>query len=521
MRRLAFGALALAAAIVAAPPSGPNVEAHLIWSTDCPVAQRWADRVARWTQTQTHAKVILWFPNDDEPNARAYARRVGLRGELRPSKGGEIAFRHGLDRLPSVVVERDGKTVFAGGLGDHRDPTQASRFFLSEAVDAARRGRPMAPSRSTPMGCTLPSPLEEKPNPPVTFRRHIQPFLARHCLSCHSPGGAAPFRLDRFQDARRWSHMIEDVLRQGKMPPTQVFDQTLPRTQRVGVTTQDLETVALWREFGAPEGGRAEAFSPPSAIGGKAAHLPPVPVPPLGRYQWVDVPLPVSVKSVRAVEITGARQGEALWAGVYAGKTTPERVTPGGLRWRRTPEDWRLLEAVWAGPRRAIPGDAVELQPGERLAVRLLVYGNETREPLRLRARVWPGRPSDPLARVDRLRPTDGRYAALDGTVEIFAQGAFRQAAQLRAITAVAWPEPTEWSLLRPSGAIVFVRPGMRLPAATVRLNQPVSFTPGELLTFATRFGGPSMMGEAGPQAVVLGEVWNGTAVEAWARWTP
>ncbi len=52
-----------------------------------------------------------------------------------------------------------------------------------------------------------------------TFSRDVAPILYRQCVSCHRPGGVAPFSLLRFADAERHAALIATVTGKRYMPP--------------------------------------------------------------------------------------------------------------------------------------------------------------------------------------------------------------------------------------------------------------------------------------------------------------
>ena len=64
-------------------------------------------------------------------------------------------------------------------------------------------------------GCARSSGAEAAP----TFTRDVAPILFRHCAPCHHPGGAGPFSLLTFADARRRARQIAKVTSSRYMPP--------------------------------------------------------------------------------------------------------------------------------------------------------------------------------------------------------------------------------------------------------------------------------------------------------------
>src|SRR5580704_6615918 len=54
---------------------------------------------------------------------------------------------------------------------------------------------------------------------PVTYTRQVAPILYRNCTTCHHPGGAGPFSLMTYMDARRWGSQVLRVTQSRYMPP--------------------------------------------------------------------------------------------------------------------------------------------------------------------------------------------------------------------------------------------------------------------------------------------------------------
>lgn len=108
-----------------------------------------------------------------------------------------------------------------------------------------------------------PRPAVRAAEAPVTWSRQIAPIVYRNCAVCHHPGGAGPFSLLSYADARRHAPQILDVTQSRYMPPW------LPAPgygdfvgeRRLGV--EDLTLIRRWVESRMPEGDPAEAPAPP------------------------------------------------------------------------------------------------------------------------------------------------------------------------------------------------------------------------------------------------------------------
>lgn len=148
----------------------------------------------------------------------------------------------------------------------------------------------------------------------VTFSKQIAPIFYDHCSTCHHPGGAGPFSLLTYADARRWGMVIENVTQSRFMPPWLpapgygdfADDRRLP--------DKDLELIKEWVEAGMPEGDPKDAPKPPVYTSKWVLGPPdlilkvtsPTQIPPSGPDQFINFVLPVPIKHteyVRALQI--------------------------------------------------------------------------------------------------------------------------------------------------------------------------------------------------------------------------
>jgi Flp pilus assembly protein TadD/mono/diheme cytochrome c family protein len=100
--------------------------------------------------------------------------------------------------------------------------------------------------------------------PPVTWSHDIAPLAYKNCSTCHHTGGAGPFSLLTYEDARRWGAQMQDVTQSRYMPPW------LPEHRRATasyiafqderiLTDAEINLIAAWVKSGMPEGNPADA----------------------------------------------------------------------------------------------------------------------------------------------------------------------------------------------------------------------------------------------------------------------
>jgi mono/diheme cytochrome c family protein len=101
-----------------------------------------------------------------------------------------------------------------------------------------------------------------------TYYQHVEPILRTQCVDCHREGGAAPFSLASYEQARALATSIASVTHEQRMPPwPAVSDGDCP--PQVGarrLAASDIALIGAWTRDGAPEGevpAIAPALPPP------------------------------------------------------------------------------------------------------------------------------------------------------------------------------------------------------------------------------------------------------------------
>jgi tetratricopeptide (TPR) repeat protein len=103
----------------------------------------------------------------------------------------------------------------------------------------------------------------------VTFSHDIAPIIFGKCGVCHRPGGAAPFSLLTYADARTHASQIATVTKSGYMPPWQAdADYGGPFIDQPRLSESELDALQRWAADGAPEGDRSQLPPTPAWIDG-------------------------------------------------------------------------------------------------------------------------------------------------------------------------------------------------------------------------------------------------------------
>lgn len=179
---------------------------------------------------------------------------------------------------------------------------------------------------------------------PVTFSDQIAPIVYKNCSSCHHPGGAGPFSLLSYADARRWGSVILNATQSRFMPPWLPEPGYGNFADSRRLPDEDLRLIKAWVRAGMPEGNSAEAPKPPVyskdwQLGPPDLVLKvtsPTQIPASGSDLFINFILPVPIKQtryIRAMQINPGAPRAVHHCNVIIDRTASLR--------RQHPNDWQ------------------------------------------------------------------------------------------------------------------------------------------------------------------------------------
>src|ERR1043165_940784 len=111
-----------------------------------------------------------------------------------------------------------------------------------------------------------------RPAQTPTFNKDIAPIVYENCANCHRPGEVAPFSLLTYADASKRAKLIATVTERRYMPPWKAEPGYGHFANERRLTDEQIATIKMWAESGAPEGDTAKPEPPKFAdgwLGGK------------------------------------------------------------------------------------------------------------------------------------------------------------------------------------------------------------------------------------------------------------
>jgi Flp pilus assembly protein TadD len=104
--------------------------------------------------------------------------------------------------------------------------------------------------------------------PAPTWSHDIAPIVYQRCTACHHPGGAGPFSLLTYADARRWGPQVLAVTQSHLMPPWLPEPGYGDFADVRRLSDHETELIRDWVKAGMAEGDAAQAPAPPHFDGG-------------------------------------------------------------------------------------------------------------------------------------------------------------------------------------------------------------------------------------------------------------
>jgi Flp pilus assembly protein TadD len=96
-----------------------------------------------------------------------------------------------------------------------------------------------------------------------TWARDVAPILYQNCTTCHHPGGAGPFSLATYADARRWGSQVVTVTQSRYMPPWLPEPGHGDFADNRRLPDADLALLKKWFDAGMPQGDAKAAAAAP------------------------------------------------------------------------------------------------------------------------------------------------------------------------------------------------------------------------------------------------------------------
>ena len=234
---------------------------------ECPLCKMYGPRLAE-LQKEYGPKGVTFLGIDSNrqdslTEMAAYARQHGIEFPVLKDLNNAIADTVAAERTPEVVVLDADRVVryrgriddqygFQSGTGYARP--KITRRDLCEALDELLAAKTVSEPTTETAGCLIGRvrPVAEKSD--VTYSDQIARILQKRCLECHREGQIGPFALTSYEEAAGWAPMIEEVVREQRMPPWHADPHFGTFKNDSSLTDDEKQMIYAWVANGTPEG---------------------------------------------------------------------------------------------------------------------------------------------------------------------------------------------------------------------------------------------------------------------------
>jgi peroxiredoxin len=275
---------------------------------ECPLAKLYAPRLSELAGEFAKMKVAFLAVDSNAQDSLAemdhFARTYKLTIPFLKDPGNAVADQFAAERTPEVfVLDRERQVRYRGRIDDqygfqsgvgYQRPTAVNRD-LADAVAALLSAKPVTESRTRAPGCLIGRAGIVKEHSEVTFSRQIARVFQDLCVRCHRDGEIAPFSLSSYEEVAGWAPMIDEVVRENRMPPWQADPKFGHFANDSRLTDDEKRMIATWVANGAPQGDPADLPEPRKFTAGWQISTPdriiamsenPFDVPATGKVEY-------------------------------------------------------------------------------------------------------------------------------------------------------------------------------------------------------------------------------------------
>jgi peroxiredoxin len=239
--------------------------------TECPVSNSYMLRLKelheKYATKGVQFLAVNSNPQDSVDEVARHAKQWGLPFPVLKDADQKVADLLGADRTPAVVLLDSRRMIcYRGriddqyGVGYRR--AQPNRRDLVEALEEVLAGKPVSVTRTGVAGCLIARPKTSASAGKITYTNQVARLFQKNCQECHRPGEIGPFSLLTFRQAKGWADMIQETVRDGRMPPWYADPRYGKFANDRRLSKEEKETLLAWIDQGCAKGEDKDLPSP-------------------------------------------------------------------------------------------------------------------------------------------------------------------------------------------------------------------------------------------------------------------
>ncbi len=244
--------------------------------TECPLVKLYSARLAELANEYEAQGVQFLAINanrqDNITEIGAHARRHSIEFPVLKDLTNEVVDLFGATRTPEMFVLDQNRVIryrgrvddqYGFGLGVGYQKTELTRRDLTIAIDEVLAGEEVNVEETHTPGCLIGRTRTPNEQSEVTYTKHIAALFNHHCIQCHREGQIAPFALTEYEEVAGWADMIEEVVREQRMPPWHADPKFGVFENDISLSAEEKQLIYDWVANGAPQGDPADLRTQP------------------------------------------------------------------------------------------------------------------------------------------------------------------------------------------------------------------------------------------------------------------
>ena len=323
---------------------------------ECPVARLYGPRLAGLAKDY-EAKGVQFLgidsnQQDGVTQIARFAKESGIEFPILKDVNNVLADQLGVQRTVEVLVLDTGRMIRYRGRIDNQynvgiSRTKSTENDLAQALDELLAGKPVSKPTTPVVGCFIGRVRKPAATGTVTFAKDVARIFNKHCVECHHPGEIGPFSLTSYEEAIGWADTIDEVVREGRMPPWHADPKYGHFANDSRLSADEKKTIADWIEAGTPEGDPKDMPPAPHFAEGWRIPKPDV---------VFTVPKPFKVKATGTIDyqffVIDTGFTEDKWVQAAEVKPSCRAVVHHVLVFVQTPSEPLVLAPGAFGPQR-------------------------------------------------------------------------------------------------------------------------------------------------------------------------
>jgi peroxiredoxin/mono/diheme cytochrome c family protein len=198
-------------------------------------------------------------PQDGTDKIAGHARQHALPFPALKDADQKVADLLQAERTPEVVLLDSRRAIcYRGRIDDqygvgYRRP-KPNRRDLVEALEEVLAGKPVSVARTDAAGCLIGRTKRTASTAKITYTNQIARLFQKNCQECHRPGEIGPFSLLTYGQGKGWADMIEETVRDGRMPPWYADPRFGKFANDRRLSKEEKETLLAWIDQGCAKG---------------------------------------------------------------------------------------------------------------------------------------------------------------------------------------------------------------------------------------------------------------------------